>query len=274
MKYFKITMLSLVGIFFLACEQESITTLETQTPVVDGFLFAGQPVDSIQITQSFSYSSQDTTINTLDDLSVQIMDENNLYDLVSVGNGLYQNKSLIIQEDKTYSLSFEFNNQLVQATTYIPQKKEATISTNSIDMEKIGLDEFPFGSGFSFPDPIEVTWENPEGDYYYILVQNIEENPEYINERLEDPDFPLRRFSFITEPEITDFFVIDPRRQIQQFGTHQIIVFRVNPEYAGLYEVAGTTSNSIAQPPSNVENGLGIFTGVSSDTLILEVRKI
>jgi len=40
-----------------------------------------------------------------------------------------------------------------------------------------------------------------------------------------------------------------------------------------LYETAGTSSISIASPPSNIENGLGIFTGVSSDTVYLEVIK-
>ena len=274
LKASNIILISALSILYFSCEQDSITTLNSQTAVVDAYLFAGQPVEEVRITESFTYSNNDSLLTTLDDLTVQIMDESNIYDLVNTGNGVYQNKALIVEEDKNYTLSFEFNAELVQATTYIPIKKEASLSANTIDMEKIELDDFPFGSGFTIPDPIEVTWDNQEGDYYYILVQNIEEEPEYINERLADPDFPLRNFSFITEPAITDFYIINPGQQIQQFGTYQIIVFRVNPEYAGLYEVSGATSNSLTQPPSNVENGLGIFTGVSSDTLLLEVQKI
>ena len=100
---------------------------------------------------------------------------------------------------------------------------------------------------------------------------------DYVNENVAQ--FQLEnggqsRFSFITEPQITDFYAIDARRELPQFGTYQIIVFRVNPEYAALYESSGSSTLSLEQPPSNVVNGLGIFTGVSSDTLYLEVRKI
>lgn len=38
---------------------------------------------------------------------------------------------------------------------------------------------------------------------------------------------------------------------------------------AALYKTSGNTSLSLSQPPSNVKNGLGIFTGVASDRLFL-----
>jgi len=59
-----------------------------------------------------------------------------------------------------------------------------------------------------------------------------------------------------------------------QFGTYQIIVFRVNTEYAALFDSSVGSSLSLEEPPSNIVNGLGIFTGLSSDTLYLEVTKI
>ena len=105
----------------------------------------------------------------------------------------------------------------------------------------------------------------------------MEDNPEYINGNLEDllaeGETP-GRFSFRSEPEIMNFYAIDPRREIQQFGTHQVIIFHVNLEYAALYETSGNSSLSLTEAPSNVENGLGIFTGISSDTLFFEVNKL
>lgn len=186
----------------------------------------------------------------------------------SIGNGYYRNPDLLVQSGESYTLSFEYSGESISATTYIPLKKEVEMSVEDITLEKIESGTFPnFGD---LPDPVELQWENTEGDYYYVVVQNIEEDPEVVNELLEEFGRPFR---FVSEPQIMDFYAIDPRREIQQFGMHEVIVFRVNPEYAALYETSGATSTTIAQPPTNVVNGLGLFTGVSSDTLLLNVIK-
>ena len=106
-----------------------------------------------------------------------------------------------------------------------------------------------------------------------LSIRNIEIDPEYVNENDAAND-ELSRLFIISEPQISSFYAIFPRRAFSHYGTHQIIVYRVNPEYAALYESSGNSTLSLAQPPTNVENGLGIFTGVSSDTLYLEVEKI
>ena len=79
------------------------------------------------------------------------------------------------------------------------------------------------------------------------------------------------QLEFILEPQIVDFFDIRTLAHLTQFGTYQIIVFRVNLEYTALF---GSSTLSLEEPPTNILNGLGIFTGVSSDTLYLEVTDI
>ena len=265
-----------VLIFSLAaCEQDDISTYESKTAVVQGYIFAGQTIDSLRVTQSYSYSSTDTTLITLDDLLINLSGPEGETGLFSIGKGYYQQPDYVVTAGNTYFIEFEFNGEIVYAETYIPQKKEISISAPAIEMEKIdfGGGGFP-GGGFTQIDPVELTWDNAEGDYFYVVIDNIEEDPEYINSLFDNPDLPFSRFNLRTEPEVTDFYRIDPRRQLQQFGMHQIVVYRVNPEYAALYETAGSSSLSITEPPSNVENGLGIFTGVSSDTIYFEVKKI
>ncbi|HMQ90013.1 MAG TPA: DUF4249 family protein [Flavilitoribacter sp.] len=271
MKRIFIPLFSIMTIFW-ACEPESVTTTSTGTPVIQGYLYAGQPVDSILITLSNSYSDSDTVTKTLDNLIVTLSDNNLSQVMQFDGNGVYSAPDRTVESGKTYSLSFEWEGRTVTAQTYIPEKQEAAISTDEIYLTKISAGSFPGNFG-DLPDPIEVTWSNPAGDYYYVVVKNIEENPEYVNEIFGTGELMNRRFTFISKPGTTDYYSIDPRREIRQFGTHQIIVYRVNPEYAALYETSNATSQSITEPPSNVDNGLGVFTGVSSDTLILEVRK-
>ncbi len=277
MKFLRnITILVISVYTFIACEKQSIENIENKTAVVEGYLVAGQPIGSIKITQSFSYSQLDTNTIVLDGLDVTLLESTNQYPLISQGNGLYENSEVLIQQDKNYRLEFVWEGKSVSAETYIPLKKEAGLSLDEVELPKVEFGTFGgFGAGTT--DPVEITWDNSEGEYYYIVIKNIETNPEYVNENVAAAiaaNEGETRFSLITEPKISDSYSINTRRELTQYGTHQVIVFRVNPEYATLYESAGNSTLSLEQPPTNVENGLGIFTGVSSDTLYLEVNKI
>ncbi len=274
MKNSNIYFLLLFISFWTSCEQESIENVESESAVLEAFIYAGQPLDSIRITQSFSYGQVDTNIIVLDDLNVMISDDTESFLLTPMGDGFYQNLAVEIQPDQNYRLEFMWQDETVIADTYVPGKREATISAETVELDKI--EEGSFGGFGEMPDPIEITWDNPEGGYYYVVVKNLEEDPEYVNENiavLEEENSGRQPFQFISEPQITDFYAINPRRELIQFGTHQIIVFRVNAEYAALYESSGSSTLSLEQPPTNVTNGLGIFTGVSSDTLYLEVEE-
>lgn len=270
------TMIVLLSILLLSsCEETSITSLNTETPVVSSYLYAGQPLDSLRVTLSNSYAREDTQLVTLDDLDITIWDGENKFELTSFGAGYYRQSDLMIETEKSYVLEFDWKGATISATTFVPGKKEAQLSTSLIEMEKItNTGGFP-GGGFTQIDPIEVSWDNPEGDYFYVLIENLETNPEYVNDFLAELEENLgQQFRRITEPSITDFHSINSRREITQYGTHRVIVFRVSPEYAALYQTSGTSSQSLSEPPSNIDNGLGIFTGVSSDTLYFEVKKI
>lgn len=103
---------------------------------------------------------------------------------------------------------------------------------------------------------------------HYIVVDNIENNPESIF-----VDLPFERnFNFITEPTSSDVFLLQPRI-LEQYGTHRVVLYRVNQEYVDLYENREQDSRNLTEPLTNVENGLGVFTAFNSDTLYFEVRK-
>ena len=259
-----------------ACTEESSVIVDTKTAVVEAYLFAGQRVDAVRISQSYAYARENADLITLNELDVQISDGQETYDLDHSTEGIYQNPDFIPQSGATYVLTFDHNGKTVRSETYVPQKRTISISKASVRLEKITDINDLINSGFGGnQDAIEVVWDNSEGDYYYVVIENIEDNPEFVNDLLAEfqANGNARRFFQITEPEISDFYAINALRDLTQFGTYRIIVYRVNPEYAALYETSGTSSVSIATPPSNIENGLGIFTGVSSDTVYLEVIK-
>ncbi|NJO24567.1 MAG: hypothetical protein HC867_00495 [Bacteroidia bacterium] len=46
----------------------------------------------------------------------------------------------------------------------------------------------------------------------------------------------------------------------------------MQPEYAALYNSNGNSSQNLTTVPTNVQNGLGIFTGVNADTVFVTVQ--
>ena len=270
MKTYKISFLVAILFLILSCNQESIEQTETKTTIVEGYLSAGNHVDSFRVTQSYSFGQVEEDIITLDDLTITLTEDNNQFQLTSIGNGFYQNTNHIINAGKNYQLEFERAGKIISAETYIPEYTAASISTTQVGLNKIEAGVIPTG-GITIPDPVELSWNNEDGGYYYVLIRNIETDPEYVNDNIAQFDGQLQ---FITEPQITDFYAIRTQRELLQFGTYQIIVLRVNPEYAALFDSSGSSTLSLEEPASNIVNGLGIFTGVSSDTLYLEVTKL
>ena len=50
-----------------------------------------------------------------------------------------------------------------------------------------------------------------------------------------------------------------------------IILYHINPDLAALYEENDNTSQNISNPPSEINNAFGIFSGINADTLYIDV---
>ena len=265
-KYFSITLFFSV---ILACTDETYLP-STGTPVVSAYLYNGQMLDSLRVTLSLPYNAEGE-LESLDGLEIIIVGAETSVTLSSLGEGYYSSDDLVLSGDTEYSLSFNYDGALITAHTYVPGHRSATISENKI--ERVKIEEgggFGGGLGGLDIDNLEVTWSNLEGEYYLVQVEHVDSLVELINARFAN--LPPRLFR--SEPEVTDVHLINGLRDIQYFGKHRVIVFRLSPEYAALYETIGSSSLSIESPPNNIENGLGIFTGVSTDTLYFDVVKI
>ncbi|MBX2815121.1 MAG: DUF4249 domain-containing protein [Saprospiraceae bacterium] len=241
-------------------------------PIVEAFLYAGHEIDSIEVRLTTSYAEEDSVISGLSDLTIMLEEGANKYILDAIGNGFYRYPIKAVA-DQVYTLRFEYNEQTVEAETYVPPLHQAEIETNRIGMTRIDLSGGPGGFGqIDFPDPIAITWDNSNSEHYYVSMANIETESDPVISR--NGEVIQRRRRMITEPQIIDNHIINPRADLSEFGTYQIIVYRVGPEYVSLFESTGTTSISLNDPPTNVENGLGIFAGISTDTLYLEVEPL
>lgn len=270
--FFIITLLILT---IWACNKDDLAFNESVTPVVSGYLYAGEPIDSLRVVASSKYGG-DTLLSTLDDLEIFVSDGTSNFNLISLGNGYYAHHTEMVEAGKSYSLSFSLQGQTISSETFVPEFNSAVLTDTLLYREQIVSGGFGGFNPGEVEENIQVTWDNSEGNYYFVEIENVESEPEYINTFLQDlfqggelPGRPLIR----SEPQIVDFHVIDNRRDIQQFGRHRVIVYRLNAEYAALYETIGNSSLSIQAAPTNIINGLGIFTGISTDTLYFTVEK-
>ncbi|OFX26941.1 MAG: hypothetical protein A2033_05585 [Bacteroidetes bacterium GWA2_31_9] len=258
-----------VIILVSSCEKEEVSEF-TDTPIIESYLQPGDYLNikvsrQIPFSSEVSYSSDD-----IDNLNVQVTINDITHTLQPLGNGNYIDSSLIVSENDNYNLSFQFNSKNVTAYTYVPGKPtNVTQSATQITIERIDTSSgFPSG-GLTMPDPIEITWSNPDNSYYLIVVENIEATLD-----------PIRDFGDNAPPG--NFFRKQPSNnsseeirsmEFQYYGTHRIIIYHVLPDYAALYNQSSTSSQNLSNPSTSITNGYGIFTGLNSDTLIIDVKK-
>lgn len=247
-----------------ACEKPAInaTSSSLNRLVVEGYLQPGAP-PLVQIKKQILYGSTDSIQAPVDGLEVFIEDlqTGEIHFMQQGDSTAYTGSGWTAESEKSYRLSFEYEGVEVLAETRIPEKPlnfNASAST---------IQPFVFSFPPSFPDPVELKWEASEGGYYLIVVVCIENNPVLINSDIEfTPPFTFR-----TEPEQINSYSLQAT-SFEYYGRHQVILYHLNAEYAALYENTGNNSTNLTTPYTNIMGGLGIFTGVNADTLMIKVQ--
>ncbi len=118
------------------------------------------------------------------------------------------------------------------------------------------------------PDPVLLEWNNSDASYYFVVIENMEINPSSITLGATATDLTAK--SFRTSPTNSGSVGIRPL-DFQYYGMHRLILFHVLPDYATLYAQGGNSSQNLANPSTAITNGYGIFTGLNSDTLFINV---
>lgn len=259
-------------VLMLSCEKEDAAPEFRDQPVLEAYLVAGEKMEvkvsrQIAFDQAAEYSTE--VLSGLD-LSVSLDGVVHSLEPDMEEEETYYSPDLLMRSGDVYDLSFEYNDLTVTATTVIPEKPvDFLASPTSIEFAQLDPSGGGFG-GFEQPDPIQLTWENTDGAYHIIVVENVETDPEPTVVFDDDDERPERIFR--NEP--TQESALELRRQsFSYFGTHRVILYHINADYASLYDDEGSTSQNLGTPNTGIENGVGIFTGMNADTLIIEVKQ-
>ena len=255
------------------CDSTSVSSDPGDEIVVEAFLFAGEPVDDIRLTEVLGLQAEDLTQVPVTDATVSLFKEGRRFELThtdSDGVYAYVGSGLTIEEGDVIQLEVLNGDQVITSETTVPgPPDDLTLSDVVLGIPQIGAGGGggPGGSG-GRPDPsrfessLTLTWTNPEADHHYVVVEAAIEGepnyilPEFIRERFEG-------FQFITQPTTENFYdirILD----LEIYGRHRAILYRVNEEYADLYENREQDSRDLNEPPSNIEGGLGVFTAFNS----------
>lgn len=240
----------------------------TDSPIIESYLEPDNYI-KVSVSRQIPFSNDvEYSADDINNLEISVNFNNETHVLTPLGEGIYTDSSFLAIEGTNYNLSFLYNSKNVSAYTYVPSKPQNMAqSTTEIYLERMDSTSGPPTGGGTMPDPIEITWDNPDGSYYLVLVENIETTLDPIRD-FGDKEPPGNRFrksptnSLSEELRPNDF---------QYYGTHRIILYHVLPDYAALYDRSSTSSQNLTNPSTSIANGYGIFTGLNSDTLYVEV---
>ena len=272
-------LLFIMSFILFSCEEENLNNIAENQFVVEAFLFAGEPIDDIRIKSTFPLADQEDTSVPINDAEVTIIKDGQRYDLEATGNDGYYHYSgtdVTIETNDIFQLEVNHNGITATAETIVPTPTTGL----TLSKDTVFVPALPFNQGqeavrmvigdFIRTSSIDASWDNPDEEFYFMTVESIDPQ--------DDPIFPdavtdaLQRFRFVSEPT-DDNILTFLSGTLVSFGTYEVKVYHINKEYADLYENREQDSRDLNEPPSNVTNGLGVFSAFNSQKAFFELAR-
>ena len=262
--------LAIVGLMAAeACTDSDPMGPDADILVVRAFLFTGEPVADIRITTTVPLVSEDTLGAPVSDAIVWLERDDVRFDLIATpgdpGAYHYPGSDLVVGVGEVFELGISRGSESISATTVVPSAPEGfAVSSDVLEVTDLTAGFGGFGGrgggggGLAFGGLI-VRWINPERDLFFVVVDNLETDPVQI----PAPEFIGRARRFTSAHTPADSTAIS-QLSLTHLGEHRIRLYRVNQEYADLYEGRVQDSRDLNEPPSNILGGLGVFSGFSS----------
>jgi len=257
---------AMLALLFAACESEPFAPPAEELIVAQAFLYAGEPVTDVRLSEAIPLGSTDSVGTPITDARVTLIRNGVPYLLVASpgdsGFYHYPGVDLEVDEGDQFQLEIVHEGTILTASTTVP------LAPGSISLSRTEVVRPTFEVG-QFPDFSEamltVHWDNPGGDLYFVAYRNIEASPDSV----EDGGGPFgggflgRLGRFASEPTSGDSLTINAMT-LTHYGEHEVKVYRVNAEYAQLYESRLQDTRDLNEPATNIQNGLGVFSAFAS----------
>jgi len=246
-----------------ACDGTAPTEAAATLPVIRAYLYAGEPVAAVQVSSTLPVNSTDSVGSPINDAAVALVRRGERFTLVrSAGDSgfyHYAGSNLVVAVNDTFDLEVTALGKFATARTVVPPPPTSvTLSATTLT-----IPDFSAGPGSTQFDPstftLIVRWPNAAKDSYYVVTENIEANPTAVS---TSGGF-VPRGRFVQAPTTADSARV-VAFTLTHYGRHRVTLYRVNPEYAALYESRTQDSRDLNEPASNIKGGLGVFAAFSS----------
>ena len=180
----------------------------------------------------------------------------------------YPGDDLIVAKGDTFKLQVNYMEQQLTAEAVVPAKPDSFSSTvDTLWVPNFNRNIEYIRWIFADSNIVGLNWDNPEDQYHYLLMDNVETDPEQLERNL-----PPRFRRFISQPFVDSTYTM-LASTITHLGRHDIVLFHVQTDYVLLYQSSGQDSRDLNEPYSNINGGLGMFTAFNSDTTSLVLVK-
>lgn len=251
-----------IVVVLISCTKQNPNPDESK-PIVESYLQPGLPA-SVKLSKQIPVNESSSTDNAITNATVKINYQGTVYDLKHSAGGVYVNTQIRIIAGGTYNLSIAYNGLDVSATTTIPGKPQnVTQSATSITTPVFGS-----GGPPAIPQPITIAWNNPNSEYYFVVIKPTDTTTAIGN-------FPGGGGGFAGFGGTVDQ---GSQRSVNvnsfhYYGKHYMLLYHVQSDYAAYYNTTGSSSLNLTNIPTTIVNGFGIFTGVTpSDSLFVQVN--
>lgn len=224
--------------------------VDAGSPIVECYLEEGKNTLSVKLYTMEAYLGDDYVLSKpIGGLRLQV----NGREVPETSGGTY---SLDLGADtirslEEYHLEFEYEGKIVRASTTVPRP----VGNLRIEPSQLtrAYASYYWGGEEEDSTEIVVSWDDPEGSFYQLYV--VSPSTSTVN----TPSGPVfgRR---MMQPFQGSRYVMRPM-DFPVAGYYSIYLYRVNKDYADLYERVSSTD--LANPVSSIDNALGIFTSMS-----------
>jgi hypothetical protein len=242
----------------VGCKKDNTTS--ASLPVVEAYLYAGHPI-KVKLYQQKSLTDTAKYGAAITGQQILISDGSHQVQLTESAKGTYTYiDSSFLVTGRTYTLSFNYQSRQVSAKTVMPFKPTSFATQH--DSVHYTHASTPSAQADTLN---KFTWDNPDSLNHVLVFDNT-----------DDSFFPVNG-NFVRNGASNIFSVSTERKSVYYvvnnsfpyYGHYQVVLLSVNQEYIDLLKsnALGSNSQNLLNIPTNVTNGLGIFTAMQSDTL-------
>ena len=264
-----------LSLALVSCHKDVLLTNNTNNfPSIQSFILAGS--DSILVKVSTLAPYTNDSLDTAKPLTgLKLYINNYLLTEQTPGTYIYTSKSLLIHPKDSFILNLAYNNKTISSNTVIPSKPlnfKISSDTVSITQQTVAPSKgnhSGFNIGFNNSNAFIFTWDNPFKDYHYIIIQLLDTAQVFINSYSTNTNVRSQTTTPVNQDNAYDL----TQNSLRLYGKYRAVLYKINKEYYNVLQTSNLNSNAMTNPPSNITNGWGIFTGISTDTLYFSVLK-